>query len=418
MAADLPTDAPAAALTAHLAARVGRLLLVYGADTADARRRVSDVARDLGHEAHVLVTAEAVLVTVGAGDQFSTKVGHEILGLSVDMGRLMAVEQVVADISGRVLPPGAVDARLDAIETGASGYPGTLVVAGVSLTAASLARLFDADWPVAAAACAAGAVSTLMRRAAGRRGFNPIASAFAIAFVSGLFGTLLLRAMSTASPLLCLTAAGMILVPGVPLINGVRDLINGNAGNAMARLSIGGATVLAIGFALFLAAAAAGVALPVDAGPGSLSLPADLLFSALAALGFAMLFSVPARAVWVCAVCGMASHGMRTALESVGLDIAGASLIGAFAAGTVASVAGRAYRVPAVAFAFPGVVAMIPGSYGFRAGVGGLHLMTLGAAAPPALVAATLGLAVTTAIVTAAIAVGLSLALSIQPGAR
>jgi uncharacterized membrane protein YjjB (DUF3815 family) len=355
---------------------------------------------------------------VGTGDRFCTKVGHEILSISVDMGRLMAVEQAVADIHSRALAPDAVDARLDAIETGASFYPGFLVVAGVSLTAASLARLFDADWPVVAASFLAGTVSTLMRRSLGRRGFNPIASTFTIAFVSGLFGTLLLRATSTASPLLCLTAAGMILVPGVPLINGVRDLINGNAGNAVARLMFGGATVLAIGFALFLAAAAAGVALPVDAGPGSLSLPSDVLFSALAALGFAMLFSVPSRAVWVCVVCGIASHGLRTALEHGGLDIAGASLIGAFAAGSVARLAGRAYRVPAVAFAFPGTVAMIPGSYGFRAGVGGLHLMTLGAAAPPALVADTLGLAVTTAIVTAAIAIGLSLALSIGRDTR
>jgi uncharacterized membrane protein YjjP (DUF1212 family) len=405
-------------LTAHLAARVGRLLLMYGSDTVEARQRVTDVASDLGHEVHVLVTAEAVLVTVGTGDHFRTKVGHEILGISVDMGRLMAVEQTAADIRSRALAPDAADARLDAIETGPSFYPGFLVVAGVSVTAASLARLFDAAWPVVGAAFLAGAVSTVMRRALARRGINPIASAFAIAFVSGLFGTLLLRAMSSASPLLCLTAAGMILVPGVPLINGVRDLINGNAGNAMARLTMGGATVLAIGFALFLAAAVAGVALPVDAGPGSLSLPSDLLFSALAAVGFAMLFSVPPRTVWVCVVCGMASHGLRTALEHGGLDIAAASLIGAFAAGIIARFAARAYHVPAVAFAFPGIVAMIPGSYGFRAGVGGLHLMTLGAAAPPALVAETLGLAVTTAIMTAAIAIGLSLALSIGPDTR
>jgi hypothetical protein len=74
----------------------------------------------------------------------------------------------------------------------------------------------------------------------------------------------------------------MILVPGVPLINGVRDTIGNHIGNGIARLLFGTVTVLAIAFGLFLAAGIAGDTLPVGAHFPALPLAQDLLFSALA----------------------------------------------------------------------------------------------------------------------------------------
>ena len=55
---------------------------------------------------------------------------------------------------------------------------------------------------------------------------------------------------------------------------------------------------------------------------------------------------------------------------------------------------------------------MIPGSYAFRAGIGGLGIMDAGADASLALIGDTIGLAITAILMTAAIAVGLSLALA------
>jgi uncharacterized membrane protein YjjP (DUF1212 family) len=410
-----PVEQPGVApeQAAHIAARIGRLLLSNGADTRHTLQRVADTARSLGYEAHSLVTVEAILVTVGSEAHFSTKVGHEIPAMAVHMGRLVALEHTVDEVQSGALAADAVDAHLDAVEAGEKGHPGYAVVLGVALTAGSLARLFGAEWGVVAASVLAGLVSTILRRGLGRHGVNAIASTFIIAFLSAIVGALVIRALPGASPVLCLTAAGMILVPGVPLINGVRDLVDGHAGNGMVRLAVGAVTVVAIGFGLFLAAAIAGDTLPVGGAPGSLPVSEDLLFSALAALGFSMLFNVPLRAVWVCIVCGMASHGLRTALEQVGLDVAVGSLIGAAAAGLIARFAAQHYRVPPVTFAFPGIVAMIPGSYGFRATIGALHIMAQGASASATLIAETLSLAITTIVVTAAIAIGLSLALSV-----
>jgi uncharacterized membrane protein YjjB (DUF3815 family) len=96
----------------------------------------------------------------------------------------------------------------------------------------------------------------------------------------------------------------------------------------------------------------------------------------------------------------------------MGLDLPLASFAGALLAALLARLIGQVAGAPAVTFAFPGVVAMIPGFYAFQAGIGGLAIMAAGAAAPVALLGETIALAVTAMLVTAAIAIGLCLALA------
>jgi uncharacterized membrane protein YjjB (DUF3815 family) len=70
------------------------------------------------------------------------------------------------------------------------------------------------------------------------------------------------------------------------------------------------------------------------------------------------------------------------------------------------------FRVPAVTFVFPSVVAMVPGSYAFRAEIGGIAIMNGGPAVSLALISGTIGLTLTSGLITAAIAMGLSLVLA------
>ncbi len=255
-------------------------------------------------------------------------------------------------------------------------------------------------------------MSLFLRQRLGAWSVNPIAAAGLVALGSGLVGALAMKAFPGVSPALSLVAAGMILVPGVPLLNGVHETLGNHVGTGLSRLTVGAITVLAIASGLFVAAGLAGDTLPVEGQALLLPIGEDLLFSALAGVGYALLFNVPASAGWGCMLCAATGHGSRTALEHLGLSLAAGSLVAAFAAGLVARLLAGTFRVPAVIFAFPGVVAMIPGAYAFRAGIGGLHIMQAGAAAPPALVADTIALALTAVLVTAAIGIGLSLALA------
>jgi uncharacterized membrane protein YjjP (DUF1212 family) len=407
-----PRASVPAARAAHLAARIGRLLYMNGADTRHVAHNVTEIARHLGHPAHALVTPEGILVTVGTEEQFSTKLGHEVAATGVNMGKLLEIQQIADDILLRRDGSFEIERRIDDAERNSHGYPEYVVILGVAVTTGSLAMLFGSSWTVALASFVTGLVSTLLRRRLPELLPNPFAVTFAVAIISGLVAVFALRLRPEESPILALTAAGMILVPGVPLINGIREIATGHAGNGIARLTTGITLVLTIGFALYVVGVVTGAKLPVDVGPGMLPVPEDLLFSALAAIGFALLFNVPVRGIAFCVIAGMASHGLRTGLEELGINLPIASLIGAIVAALIARLAASIHQVPAVVFAFPGVVAMIPGSFGFRAGIGGLEIMSLGAKAPLDLVANTFSLAIITTITTIAIAIGLALPLS------
>ena len=404
--------APPAGDVAHVTLRLGRLMLVNGADTTTVRDAVTSFARRFGYEANLLVLSEGIVLTLASEGGLLTKLGSSVSGSAVNMGALAELDAIrSAVLTTGDLPE--IDRRLERVERGGNRYPRWLVMLGMGLTAASLARLFGGAWPVVGLSILVGIATQLLRQLLGSSSSNPIAGAALAAFGGGLFGALLMKAFPSASPTLCLVAAGMILVPGVPLINGVRDMLGGHAGPGIARLMVGTVTVLSIALGLFLAASVALDVLPVDGTLLLLPVGEDLLFSALAGLGFALLFNVPMRAAWACALCSMAGHGLRTAIQHLGVDLTVASLAGAFVATVCARFVAHRYDVPPVTFAYPGVVAMVPGSYAFRAGVGGLTIMHSGSASSTQLIGETVGLAVTAVLVTASIAIGLVLALAL-----
>ena len=175
----------------------------------------------------------------------------------------------------------------------------------------------------------------------------------------------------------------------------------------LARLGLGNLVTLGVGCGLFVAAFLTGAKISVEAPLRLLSIPEDAFFSALAALGFCFLFNVPARIAWACVGCGVASHTTRTLCLHLGVDIVTGTLIGALVAGFLAQGFARHFRAPAVAFAFPGVVAMIPGAFAFRAVIGCLRIVFAGSEATTALLGETLALAASCVFMVAAIAVGL-----------
>jgi uncharacterized membrane protein YjjP (DUF1212 family) len=391
---------------AHLALQVGRLLLLNGADTERVEVAMVRFAAAFGCEAHLMVGYEALLLTLVAGDHFRTKIGHRVPAMNVGMTVVEAVNRVVDDVeSGRV---GLAEARaaLAALEHRRPEYSRWLVVVALGLTAGSLSRLFGGDWATFAVASLAGATGTALRQELGLRQFNPIVVAFAAACVSGVIGGGAVLLGASGTPSLCLVAPGMIIVPGVPLINGVQDMIRNHVTLGMSRLGFAGLVTIAIAFGLFVATVVTGVTIPVDAPARAIGVPEDAVFSALAAVGYAFLFNVPARMAWACVLCGVASHTTRTLCIHLGVDIIAGTLVGALLVGFLAQGFSRYFHAPSAAFAFPGVVAMVPGAYAFRAVISSLQIAH--GAADPQLDADTLALGISVTLMIGAIAIGIA----------
>jgi uncharacterized membrane protein YjjP (DUF1212 family) len=398
---------------AHLALQVGRLLFENGADTAEVQESVVRFAAAFGCEAHLMVTYEMLLLTLVAGGQFRTKVGYRVPGLNVNMTAIAEVIDQVTKAENGHPEIGKIRAELESTEHRSTLYNRWIVVVGLGLTAASLARLFGGDWPTFGIAWLAGSAGTWMRQELGRRKSNLFFIPFAASLVSGVIGGVAVLLGMSGTPALCLVAPGMIIVPGVPLVNGVQDMFKNHISTGIARLGLGVLITLAIAFGLFVATILTGAKIPVEAPLELLSVPEDALFSALAALGYVFLFNVPRRIAWAAVVCGVASHTLRTLCMHLGVDVVSGTLIGALAVGFLAQGFSQLFRAPAVAFAFAGVVAMIPGAFAFRVVIGSLQIVHAGAATDAALVTETLALTVTCVLMVAAIAIGIAAPLTL-----
>jgi uncharacterized membrane protein YjjB (DUF3815 family) len=105
--------------------------------------------------------------------------------------------------------------------------------------------------------------------------------------------------------------------------------------------------------------------------------------------------------------CGVVSHTLRTVLLQFDVEIITGTLIGALAAGFLAQAVARRCQAPPPTFLFPGIVAMVPGAYAFRAVLGGLQIAH--GVADTGVIADTLSLGLIVMLMTAAIAVGAGL---------
>ena len=76
----------------------------------------------------------------------------------------------------------------------------------------------------------------------------------------------------------------------------------------------------------------------------------NFFWAGIAALGFAILFNVPVRTLFACALGGAIAYGIRTLVVQFGpAGIAAATLVGATAVGFLGVVFGRRWRAPAPA---------------------------------------------------------------------
>ncbi|MCB0210253.1 MAG: threonine/serine exporter family protein [Anaerolineae bacterium] len=92
----------------------------------------------------------------------------------------------------------------------------------------------------------------------------------------------------------------------------------------------------------------------------------DGFWSAVAALGFAMLFNVPIRTLPACALGGALGHITRTLGMELGLSISAATFFGATVVGFFGHFAARRWQAPSTVFTVPGVIPMVPGSLAFQ----------------------------------------------------
>jgi uncharacterized membrane protein YjjB (DUF3815 family) len=135
----------------------------------------------------------------------------------------------------------------------------------------------------------------------------------------------------------------------------------------------------------------------------------DAFWSAVASLGFAVLFNVPPRLLLTAAILGAVGHSTRRVLELSGSGIEIGTLIGAVVVGFAGYyMAKRRLHVPTLILTIPASIPLVPGAFAYRAMIG---LLQMTAAPPEAISPLLVEVAVNgvrTGIILAALAAGIA----------
>jgi uncharacterized membrane protein YjjB (DUF3815 family) len=136
----------------------------------------------------------------------------------------------------------------------------------------------------------------------------------------------------------------------------------------------------------------------------------DAFWSAVAAVGFAIMFQVPRHALPGCALAGALAHTARSFLVRMGLSLELATLLAATAVGFLSELLAIRLRMPRIVFSVPGVIPLIPGILAYQTMLGIFELAGLvdlngGTAVDGLLVTAVTG--IKTGLILIAIALGI-----------
>lgn len=230
----------------------GALLLSCGASTGRVIAATRTCALALGGErAEVSVSSLTVTVTLrhaGFDRSASRKAAHLGVNLAtVDalLGEIAALE------SGR---RSAADylAQLAVIAARPPAWSRPAIVCAVAIACGTLAGLAGGDALAMLAATAGAALGKSAQFGILSLHRPPAAAAVTAAFVAGWISALV--AIWSGTPTPAVASSVLFLVPGVPLVNGVSDLLEGHPVNGLARLTNAAIIVLAMAVGLTLAA--------------------------------------------------------------------------------------------------------------------------------------------------------------------
>jgi len=242
-----------------LALTAGLLLMENGAESERVEETVRIVGTGLGCDwGDVLVSHNAIIVTHSSGGEFRTKIRRVTHG-GVNMALVAEISHLTHLVERHAIDRAQVRAELKRIRSQPRLYGRLTTIFMVGLACAAFSRLLGGDWPAFFMTLAAASLAMAVRQELARLRFNNYLVTLAAALSAGLaVGIIGLFQPGPARPS-ALAASVLLLVPGVPFINAVEDLIKGHTVVGLARAAAAMLIIFAIALGLLVAMQLTGV---------------------------------------------------------------------------------------------------------------------------------------------------------------
>ena len=329
--------------------------------------RVVELGRALGLTGiQAAMSPTKVELIVGAiPDQrvYSLRVQPAPVGLD-GIGRLDRLAAEVVD--GRVTAAQAT-VRVEGISAKPLERPSWLIVAAYGLAGSALAAVLGGGWRESAGAALVGLLVGIVVRL-GVLGNRSDVVVVPLAALTAAIAAAAIAQLGLAASVDRVTLASLVvLLPGMTLTIGMRELATNQLQSGLANAASAFVTLLGLVFGVAAGTSIAdhwfGAAsqVPLHPFPHGIELAAAIV----SGLAFTVTLRAPVRDMpWICAA----------ALTAVGVDLVASeifgSVAGVFAAAVVVGLAGNAFvrllRRSALIFIVPGVLLLVPGSAGFE----------------------------------------------------
>ena len=237
------------------AINIGEQLLVSGAEISRVEDSIRRLCTSFGAErTDVFTITSSIIVTIYAPQFGAVTQTRRVAGQQYDLHRLELLNQLSRRICPEYLRLEETEAALEDIRR-TPQYPFGVQLLTYALISASFSLFFGGSAADAVASGLIGVVLRYLDRSIRRTEANAFLSALICSCLGGLLAALSVRVGLGESVDMISIGNIMLLIPGIPLTNSLRDMFTGNTISGLLRFSE--AILLALAIAFGFAAVAA-----------------------------------------------------------------------------------------------------------------------------------------------------------------
>lgn len=336
---------------------IGAGMLRCGADMHRVEDTVSRINRAYGaEEIEVFSISYLLLVTVGHGEGSRTE-SRRVTSYATDLARLEALNDLSRRICRETPPPETVCADVAALCAPRRAEQ-LLSFLGYLLGSAGFCIYFGGSPADAAVSSLIGALLWLSDQRLRSKLPNRLVYTLLTAFAMGLLGGGIARLIPALHADKIMIGDIMLQIPGLLLINGLRDMLLGDTMTGLFR------TIDALLTAAFIAVGFAGALLVLPAAFNSGTQPPaiQLLCACAGTLGFSLLYNLRRCRLLPAVLAGLLTTAVYLLCTRVTGNALFCYMAAAVAAGAYAELAARVLHAPTTVFLFPGLIPLLPGA--------------------------------------------------------
>lgn len=366
---------------------LGAVLAGYGCPSYRLEEVIRKVAEAEGHQADPFALPTGLFLRVRSADGSGVQVNRmtRVSEWGVDLARLTAIDHIFNDVIARKTTIEEARRRIKEAVKREPVWPAWSVFLATIMLSGASAVFFQGGWLDVAVSALIGAVIAGSRPllAGRKRSGRNIAAASRRSsrlllsdFLGGLFAAacagLAVMIWPHVHPVIIVPAGAITLFPGMTFTTGVAEVAQRNVVSGGARLVEAAVTLLLVFFGVALMDGLADAMhftiptwLPMGAAPPGLPWFVQAGALGCAAIALSAVFQVPRKWLWSALVSS--ATGWLVATTAVKLHLPGhvAAFTASLAVCVVANGLSRATNRPAQLFQLPGMMLLVPGSFGF-----------------------------------------------------